>query len=87
MQSNDISFSFHVKTLFIVHSKSELILIILFPNETHSILNLCIDYKNFLGYTLYILKGGIYMITQVKPWGNSQGIRLSKDRHLVSFGH
>ena len=84
MQSNDISFSFHVKTLFIAYSKSELILIILFPNETHSILNLCIDYKNFLGYTLYILKGGIYMITQVKPWGNSQGIRLSKELLTVA---
>ena len=30
-------------------------------------------------YTKDIPKGGLYMQTQVKEWGNSQGIRLPKE--------
>lgn len=30
-------------------------------------------------YYVYTENGGVYMQAQVKPWGNSQGIRISKD--------
>lgn len=38
-----------------------------------------LDKNIFLGYTLYIQRGGVAMIAQVKAWGNSQGVRLSKE--------
>ncbi len=44
------------------------------------------EFKNYIDflyakvYTMYIPReGGIFMKAQVKAWGNSQGIRISKD--------
>jgi antitoxin MazE len=31
-----------------------------------------------VGYTLDIQRGGLYMVTKIQKWGNSQGLRLAK---------
>lgn len=42
-----------------------------------------LDTREKAGYTLdirdMIIQGGVFMVTQVKTWGNSQGVRLSKE--------